>query len=121
MPSLDFVIINLSLHLALAAAGLQEPLDFDHGSPISETAQQERIAIVGAGIGGASAAFNIHQGNRNRAQQKVTIFERNLRVGGRVKSVHLYPPNGPLKMIEEGATQFSPMTGVSRLQCRTLV
>lgn len=67
----------------------------------------ENIAIIGAGIGGASAAFSIHELGRNRPSPlKVTIFESREEVGGRIKSSYLYPGKGGKKWIEEGATHF---------------
>lgn len=68
--------------------------------------RQERIAIIGAGIGGASAALQIHMLTRNLPAQDVTIFEREAVVGGRIKSAYLHPGEGMPKIIEEGATHF---------------
>lgn len=71
------------------------------------TGQRERIAIVGAGIGGASAALNIHESNTNLPPQSITIFDDKFRVGGRIQSAYLYPLKGGQKTIEDGATYFS--------------
>ncbi len=66
----------------------------------------QSIAIIGAGIGGASAAFHLHQLNINLPEQKITTFEKGPVVGGRIQSVYLYPLIGGRKIIEDGATHF---------------
>jgi hypothetical protein len=99
------VILLLSWTSISNAFGQQVPLasSLDYQGPNESL---ERIAIIGAGIGGASAAFNIHELNVNLPPQSVTIFESEFSVGGRVQSAYLYPLEGGLKTIEDGATHF---------------
>ena len=68
---------------------------------------QDHIAIIGAGIGGASVAFHLYERGRNLpSTRRLTVFERESEVGGRIKSSYLYPGRGARKWIEEGATHF---------------
>lgn len=100
------VALLLPWTLAGAASGRQSPLLADFGSSDPTTVHQKHIAIIGAGIGGAATAFEFHESNRNRPPQKITIFERESDVGGRIQSIYLYPSEGRLKVVEDGATRF---------------
>ena len=113
MLLLETALLVLMLSCALSAAsasGLQSPLLPHHRASDPTHVDEQRIAIIGAGVGGATAAFHIHENNRNRNErpQTLTIFERESNVGGRVQSTYLYPPDDGLRKIEEGATQFFP-------------
>ena len=70
-------------------------------SPVSEKAAPKKIAIVGAGIAGASAAFNLYRWAG--PDVNITIFERDDRVGGRIKSFN----SGEPYPIEVGTPWFS--------------
>jgi monoamine oxidase len=76
------------------------------------------IAIIGAGIAGLESARQLLL----RGEEKITIFEKTDRVGGRVFSRDLGDDNG---VVELGAGRFSPwehqrlMTHVARLGLRT--
>jgi hypothetical protein len=108
MLLLGVALFALSLPWTLKAeeSRQQDLLLINLDPSYQETGYREHIAIIGAGIGGASTAFNIHEYNRNLSPQKVTIFESESTVGGRIKSVYLYPGKGALKLIEDGATHF---------------
>ena len=90
-----------------ASSREQRTLLHNPGASSATTEYQKRIAIIGGGIGGASAAFNIHKQNRNLPPQQVTIFEKEFSVGGRIQSIYLYPNTGGLKVVEDGAMHFS--------------
>lgn len=63
-----------------------------------------RVAIVGAGIAGASTAFRLNELTKLSSSIDVTIYESEPNVGGRVKSIS--PENSP-QVAEAGATHFS--------------
>lgn len=63
-----------------------------------------RVAIVGAGIAGASTAFRLNELTKLSSSIDVTIYESEPSVGGRVKSIS--PENSP-QVVEAGATHFS--------------
>ena len=73
----------------------QEPLDPTDTRPQS-------IAIIGAGIAGAEAAFQLARLAGPSPQYSVTIFERENHVGGRIKAVAV--PQNPRSTVETGAT-----------------
>ncbi|KAK3696519.1 hypothetical protein LTR37_017937 [Vermiconidia calcicola] len=54
----------------------------------------QKIAIIGSGITGATAAYNLREGFRTRLpadqQPSITVFERNLIVGGRITQAFAY-------------------------------
>ena len=60
-----------------------------------------RIAIVGAGIAGASTAHHLHQLARLWTPLDITVYEAKGRVGGRIKSVKLRDKSGVI--VEVGA------------------
>lgn len=64
-----------------------------------------KIAIIGAGIAGASAAHHLHQLTRLRLPLDITVYEAKDRVGGRIKSVQVHDTSG--KIVEAGAVSFS--------------
>lgn len=67
-----------------------------------------RVAIIGAGIAGASAAFKLFslaEDCGSECMPSITIFERQSQVGGRVKSFR--PPKRQNVVYETGASYFS--------------
>jgi len=108
LPSAALFLILWALPTALAGseAGAQTPLGRSMPRPGSQAApeQRPRIAIVGAGIAGASAAFHLHESFLSNQRPRVTIFEAAPRVGGRVRSVS--PAHNAADVAEAGATHF---------------
>lgn len=103
---LAMLLLSLLWTLSTEATQQSPLLDFsDHQQ--YQHQHHEHIAIIGAGIGGASVAFDLHERDRNAAfSRKVTIFESESEVGGRIKSTYLYTGSGAGRWIEEGATHF---------------
>lgn len=64
-----------------------------------------RIAIIGAGIMGASSAHHLHQLARLCQPLDITVFEAENQVGGRVRSAHVH--NEPACDVEVGAAVFT--------------
>lgn len=91
-------LIALLLPLFVGAHEKQVPL----AEPGETTTP--RIAIVGAGIAGASTAFRLNELTKLSSSIDVTIYESKPSVGGRIKSI--YPENSP-QVVEAGATHFS--------------
>lgn len=94
-----------------ASASSEHQIPLEAAVEPSDTPNTDRtkhIAIIGAGIGGAVTAFDLHERNRNSgfSPVKVTIFEREAEVGGRIHSSCLYPLQGSIRVIEEGAAHF---------------
>ena len=69
----------------------------------------QKIAIIGSGITGAIAAFNLREGFRTRAppdqQPFITVFERNAVVGGRITQAYAY--DSPLYPVDTCAATFA--------------
>lgn len=60
------------------------PLLLSSNSVLAQPEQQYRVAIVGAGAGGSSAAYwTSLAGTRNQKQVSIDVFERNNYIGGR--------------------------------------
>ncbi|EIN13466.1 FAD/NAD(P)-binding domain-containing protein [Punctularia strigosozonata HHB-11173 SS5] len=82
------------------------PTDVQHtleSEPVNVT---PRIAIVGAGAGGSSAAFWISKAKeRWGLDVEVDVYERNSHVGGRSTTIHPYNDTS-LRPIELGASVF---------------
>ena len=64
-----------------------------------------RIAIIGAGITGASSAHHLHQLTRLQQPLDITVFEADDQVGGRVRSAYVH--NEPAFDVEVGAAIFT--------------
>lgn len=69
---------------------------FANASARSE--ESPHVCIVGAGIGGASAAHFLAEGNDGAV--RVTVFERNAQVGGRIANMQM----GDGSVVEAGAS-----------------
>ncbi|KAL1967555.1 hypothetical protein VTN77DRAFT_3070 [Rasamsonia byssochlamydoides] len=93
-------IVALCTPLFVLADESQIPLHPESSSPRQN---DSRVAIVGAGIAGASAAFRLRELTRSFPSVSITIYERESTVGGRVKSI--FPPESD-HVVEAGATHF---------------
>ncbi|CCH45687.1 Prenylcysteine oxidase 1 [Wickerhamomyces ciferrii] len=91
-------MITFSLYISLLVIGLlaevQQPLVPQH---------KERIAIIGAGAGGSSAAYHLQ--NFTSHYFNITIFEKNNYIGGRSTTIENYDNSTDLP-IELGASVF---------------
>jgi prenylcysteine oxidase / farnesylcysteine lyase len=99
------LVVALLTQLYVAANESQTPL----AGPESSSPQQSqnnplRVAIIGAGIAGASAAFRLHELTRLFPSLNITIYKSEAGVGGRVKSIS--PPENRRAVVEAGATHF---------------
>jgi prenylcysteine oxidase / farnesylcysteine lyase len=100
------LVVALLAPLYVVANESQAPLT----GPESSSPQQSQnsppcVAIVGAGIAGASTAFRLHELARPLPSLNITIYESEAGVGGRVKSIS--PPENRRAVVEAGATHFS--------------
>ena len=77
------------------------------GQVIQESAEDERIAVIGAGIAGAEAARLIAESGRS-----VVVVEARDRIGGRIHSVE--SPDWPVT-VQQGAWLFKQETDASLL------
>ena len=64
-----------------------------------------KVAIIGAGIAGASVAHHLHD-RYPHADLDVTIYEANPQVGGRIKSAKAYDGAYTFQQVETGAQSF---------------
>ncbi|KAI9691326.1 MAG: hypothetical protein M1820_009747 [Bogoriella megaspora] len=65
----------------------------------------KQVAIIGAGAGGSSAAYFLHQFSSSISQPvNITLFERNSYIGGRSTTVNAY--DDPSQPVELGASIF---------------
>ncbi|KAF4631191.1 hypothetical protein G7Y89_g6938 [Cudoniella acicularis] len=64
-----------------------------------------RVAIIGAGAGGSSAAYYLQQfAEQSGVELNITVFEKSSYVGGRSTTVNAY--DDPLEPVELGASIF---------------
>ena len=66
---------------------------------------QKKIAIIGGGIAGVSAAHYIHQYDKNA---RITIFEKENILGGNAKTVEVTTNTGSKCLIDIGPQYFTP-------------
>lgn len=104
-------ILQFALGHALVLPSLpQLPLWLDAGDnePKPDPNSPKSIAIIGSGITGSTAAFNVFELFRltPNEQPTITIFERNPIIGGRLTSAQVY--NDPRLTIDTCAATFSP-------------
>lgn len=79
---------------------LKSPFSKDDRAP-----HPPKVAIIGAGIAGASAAYHLHD-RYAHANLDVTIYEANPQVGGRIKSAKVYDGAYTFQQVETGAQSF---------------
>ncbi|KAH8835831.1 Prenylcysteine lyase-domain-containing protein [Flagelloscypha sp. PMI_526] len=98
------------LFLVVGTNGLQLPFKipfFASQQQVLEAPQVPRIAIVGAGAGGSSAAFWIAKAKeRFGLNVEVDVYERNSFVGGRSTVVYPYNDSDTFAPVEIGASIF---------------
>jgi len=63
-----------------------------------------RIAVVGAGIAGASTTFSLQEQIRGIRDVDITVYEEGSYVGGRMKSTALY--NIPQIRLDDGSRDY---------------
>ncbi|KAI9809644.1 MAG: hypothetical protein M1825_000076 [Sarcosagium campestre] len=89
-------LIPLLLYISWAVNGLEGT------SPNGAT---PKIAVIGAGSGGASAAFYARKyASESGSKVNITVFERSSYVGGRSTTVNVF--SDPLEPVELGASIF---------------
>jgi len=77
-------VLSLALATAGCAGSVESPGTSEETSVGLFPSKNLRIAIVGAGPSGITAADTL----RSEGYQKITIFEKNSYVGGKVTSLH---------------------------------
>ncbi len=79
----------------IALLGFSKERDNIHQQPKAADVQRPpKVAIIGSGITGASAAFQLCEGGRVKGaperQPQITVFKRSPRVGGRITQTCVY-------------------------------
>lgn len=96
------LLLTILLHALLVSAEQAQSV-FSDSTGEAQHARQ-RIAIIGAGLTGATAAFRLNEHMRLSPARKITIFEKEARIGGRIKTIQ-QPDNDNL-VLEVGASRF---------------
>ena len=92
-------VISLSSLVFGEQVALNLPLSSDDEAPLPA-----KVAIIGAGIAGASAAYHLCD-QYGHAGFEITIYEADFQVGGRIKPVKVY--DGAFgQQVETGARSF---------------
>ncbi|KAI1940086.1 hypothetical protein LOZ66_002521 [Ophidiomyces ophidiicola] len=95
-----FVYLLLVCYIPHVWSQSQKPLQKEPGS-----GQPKKIAIVGAGAGGASAAYHLRKYcDFFSVPIDITVFEKEAYVGGRSTTVNIF--NDPTQPVELGASIF---------------
>ncbi|KAI1182423.1 hypothetical protein F5B17DRAFT_444251 [Nemania serpens] len=94
------------LYLATCLLGFAAPAESPNPQP-DDSPDDFHIAIIGAGIAGASAAYHLHRlsacGTNQTQNLKITVYETSPVVGGKVKTI--FPPESR-HALEAGASYF---------------
>ncbi|TFK79186.1 FAD/NAD(P)-binding domain-containing protein, partial [Polyporus arcularius HHB13444] len=98
-------IAGVLQHGSLSSASSQEPMGLPHDT---QCAPPNRIAVIGAGAAGSSAAFWLAKAaERNGLDVEVDVYDKNAYIGGRSTTVQPY--NDPsLEPTELGGSVFVP-------------
>ncbi|KAK9467933.1 Prenylcysteine lyase-domain-containing protein [Lipomyces arxii] len=87
--------------ISIVKAQTQQVFQVD-SKPVAPLSTKERIAIIGAGAGGASAAYYLQRYSDNAYD--ITVFEKNKYIGGRSTTVNVH--DDPSWPVELGASIF---------------
>lgn len=74
-------------------------------SEANQVTNGRKVAVIGAGITGASAAYHLRERNPDSGLA-ITIYEKNHQVGGRIKSTKVYDGAYGSQQVETGAHSF---------------
>ncbi|KAL9598125.1 MAG: hypothetical protein Q9219_004681 [cf. Caloplaca sp. 3 TL-2023] len=100
------MLLSLLLYLSVSSrVAIGQQISFKLPSPPNEEARQPvKVAIIGAGIAGASAAYQLHDQYAN-TNIETTLYEAQPKVGGKIKSAQVY--NGAHRQqVDTGAKYF---------------
>ena len=102
-PLLGILACVVVVHADYLSYGTQSTLRSDNDSG-GTSSSPRKVAIIGSGIAGASAAHHLHQLTRRYYPLNITVCEREARIGGQIKSITLrYRPG---RTVEVGAVSF---------------
>ncbi|KAI9822572.1 MAG: hypothetical protein M1827_000291 [Pycnora praestabilis] len=100
-----FFVCALWLLYLSRAEKTQAPLANGKKRPIASDEPAKRVAIIGAGSGGASAAYYLNNfAAESGINVNITVFERSPYVGGRSTTIDVY--DEPSEPVEVGASIF---------------
>lgn len=105
--------------LALSSDAQQIPIDL-HGPDADNTAISKRVAIIGAGIAGASATYLLRERYKSRLAIDITVYEAASQVGGRVNLSRFMMGLIGHSMSRSGRLHSILITHVCRLQLTRL-
>ncbi|KAL5330516.1 hypothetical protein ACEPPN_000033 [Leptodophora sp. 'Broadleaf-Isolate-01'] len=77
----------ISLSSQLASSNAENQLGFNRNNQSEKTSTRKRVAVIGAGLAGATAAYYLRDSIREFEDIDITIFESSQQIGGRFKSV----------------------------------
>src|SRR5205085_12312368 len=86
---------------ALAVDGGQVPLK-SFEPEANATRNRKQVAIIGAGIAGAAAAYRLQDHYRSSISIEITVYESAAKIGGRIQQARL----GPYEYVDTGAQVF---------------
>ncbi|QDS77868.1 hypothetical protein FKW77_000240 [Venturia effusa] len=108
------LVLSTGLH-AISASNHHAPLPPQDAYSNTAPHTTKRVAIIGAGAGGASTAYHLSQyAKSSNVSLDITVYERNPYIGGRSTTVHaynnaLFAKNMP---VELGASIFVKMNHI---------
>ncbi|KAH0559567.1 hypothetical protein GP486_003921 [Trichoglossum hirsutum] len=100
------VLLISTLWLFASAAGAQSPRALENGQvPLMTTPREKRVAIIGGGAGGASAAYYLRKyADETGIKPSITVYERSGYLGGRSTTVNVF--DNASEPVELGASIF---------------